>query len=177
MISPDMEYLLPFSSVSVTVQTMNIFKWNLPYSPMGLPVWSSVEQYSISTIIFFVLSAQLLNSDSNWRQSIWWRGLWVIPSTRVRYFSGSEPIWLNRYLPAMGQSTGAGGFTTKYILLNLSAAMVSYNKVFFFQSWNVLFSRVSPQTCYPSACTIVSPNSSKMWWINVKTCFLLIIHL
>ena len=85
--------------------------WTVPYSPIGLPVWSTEAQYSMSTCIFLVLSAQLLNSDSYCRQPMSWRGLCVIPSTRVRYFSGSEPIWVKLYLPAIGQSTGAGGFT------------------------------------------------------------------
>ena len=83
----------------------------VPYSPIGRPVWSTVAQYSMSTCIFLVLSAQLLNSDSYCRQPMSCRGLWVIPSTLVRYFSGSEPIWVKLYLPAIGQSTGAGGFT------------------------------------------------------------------
>src|SRR6218665_2523255 len=55
----------------------------LPYSPIGLPVWSTVAQYSASSWMIVGLLSQERNSLTYSLQSIMCRGRSVMPPMRV----------------------------------------------------------------------------------------------
>ena len=99
---------------------LSIDFYDIPYSPTGRPVWSTVSQYSASMRSLLGFSSQALISVTYCRQSIMWRGRSVMPSIRVRNNSVSGPFWVKKYRPRTGQGMGTGGFTKsmqqKYIV-------------------------------------------------------------